>query len=279
MNPPSVYTKRSTTGLLSEGSWGPPEPPGPGESEDWPLEAARSLTYSVTAPLTWDSFAREYYYKPAAAAITQQAEGFVRQGVMSLDDAAAWAVSQRNALVVAIRDGKNSPLGKAYAEWLKPRDKLPSSESLVSKAAKRMPDAPRDDVLRAVIRGSAKTRGSVNRLTYAFRWAGPASIVIDIGFSAYVVSTADESSRSRVASGEIGKIGGAAAGGWAGAKCGCAAGAAVGVWAAGGGAIPGCLIGGAIGAVGLGYAGSQAGEAAGVAIYDWAEATFEWSSD
>ncbi len=279
MDPPSMYTKRSRAGLVSGGSPVATAPPGPGESEDWPLEAARSVTYSVTAPLTWDSFAREYYYKPGATAITQQADEFVRQGVMSLDDAAKWAVTQRNALLLAVRDQKLSPLGKAYSEWKKPRSKLPTLESLKTKAAKAAGGASGDDVLRAIIKSSSKSNLSVNKFTYAFRWAGPATIVIDIGFSAYVVATADAESRWRVSSGEAGRIVGAATFGWAGAKGGCAVGAGVGAWAAGGGAIPGCLIGGAIGAVGLGYLGSQAGESAGFAIHDWADATFEWTSD
>jgi hypothetical protein len=250
--------------------------PQPLVTEDSPIRVASSVTGSAAVEMTWDSFVRKYVYDPAAKAISEQAEEFVKQGAMTRKQAASWANQQRNALVIAVRDQKNSPLGRAYSEFKKPRDTLPSLDDLVEKQLKKNPNQTMKQVYEAIIKSSGKSNVAVNRLAVAFRWAGPAAIVVDISFSAYLIYTAPPDERGRVAARQIGGTVGAASFGWAGAKCGCAAGGAIGAPFAGVGAAPGCLIGAGVGLIGFSILGYNLGSDAGDFYYDAAPTVVEW---
>ncbi len=228
------------------------------------------------AQLSYDAFIRKHVYEPAARAISKQGEEFVRIGAMTNAKAAEWVNAERNALLVAIRDEKNSPLGRAISEYLKSRDKLPSVGDLAAKYGAKMPGATEEEVFAAIIKSGARTRGSVNRLAVGLRWAGPVMIGISIAYSAYLVAEAPPEERGRLASREAGGLVGGIGGGWAGAKGGCAAGAAVGVWFEGVGAVPGCVIGAVVFGLGIGYVGSEVGSWAGGKAYDFTNAVLEW---
>lgn len=245
-------------------------------SEGSPIAAVQAVTTPWAAQTTLDAFVRMYFYAPAARAIAQQGEALVRAGRMTTQEAAGWVVAQRNALVVATRDAKNSPLGRALSEYLKPRDRLPTVASLMEKARARNPGASEQKILEAIIKGAGETRGWVNRVSVVMRIAGPALVALDLAFSAYVVSQEAPERRGRKAAGQAGRIAGGVGGGWGGAKAGCAGGAAIGVWFEGVGAAPACLVGGVIGMLGLGYAGSKTGEEIGGALYDGGEVVLEW---
>ena len=244
-------------------------------SED--VKAAVDSVTGNVGQISYDAFIRKYVYEPAAEAIGKQGEEFVRKGILSKAKAAEWVNAQRNTLLVNVRDQKNSPLGRAISEYLKPREKLPSVGDLTKKYAAKMPGASSDDVFEAIIRSGARTRGSVNRVAVVLRWGGPVLLAVNIGLSAHLVAEAPPEQRGRVAAREGGGLVGGTVGGWAGAKGGCAAGAAVGVWFEGVGAAPGCLIGGVIGGLGIGYAGSRVGSWLGEQAFDFTHSVIEWS--
>jgi hypothetical protein len=238
-------------------------------------EVADSIA-GIAILTTYDAFIRMHIYEPAARALSQQAQEFVRLGTMTQREAASWLTAQRNALVVSTRDRLNSPLGRAIAEYLKPRDKMPQLPDLERKIAHRFPEKVGDQIYEAIIKSGAGTRASVNRMAVTLRFAGPALIGVNIVYSGFIVMEAPPSQRGQVAAREAGGIVGGVGGGWIGAKVGCSAGAAVGVWFVGWGAIPGCLIGALGGAAGGGWAGSKLGSAAGEVLWDAANTVMEW---
>ncbi|MGL4232460.1 MAG: hypothetical protein ACRCWJ_13935 [Casimicrobium sp.] len=217
-----------------------------------------------------------YIYEPAARALSQQAQAFVNQGTMTSREAASWLNAQRNALVVSTRDRLNSPLGRAIAEYLKPRDKMPQLPDLERKIQARSPHLSGDQMYEAIIKSGAGTRASVNLLAVTLKFAGPTLVGVNIVYSGYIVMQAPPQQRGQVASREVGAIVGGVGGGWFGAKAGCAGGAAIGVWFVGWGSIPGCFIGGIGGAFGGGWAGSHVGGMAGEALWSAANTVVDW---
>lgn len=250
------------------GPFSTPDPaqfaPRPTIDGDSPVRATVSVTGEISAQLTWDSFVRIYFYDPAAEAISKQGKAFVTSGRMTAEEAAQWVNAQRNSLVVAVRDQRNSPLGRAYAEWLKPRSSLPTTEELVAKKLAKGLD--RAGALEAVIESAGSTRASVNKLAVVFRWAGPAAIAVDLSFSAYVVWKAPASDRGRVAARQAGGTAGALSFGFLG-------GLAVGAICSTG---FGCLILVGVGAAGSGYVGHEMGKDAGEFYYDSARSLLHW---
>jgi hypothetical protein len=241
--------------------------------------AAENTAVDTVVQMTYDAFIRKYVYEPAAKAISQQAQTLVTDGYLGRAKAAEWVNSERNALLINIRDERSSPLGRAISEYLKPRDKLPGVDTLVQKYSAKMPGATEDEVFVAIVRSGARTRQSVNRLAVALRWGGPVLLAVNIGFSAYLIREAPPDQRARVAAREIGGMAGGMVGGWAGAKGGCLAGSAIGVWFEGVGAVPGCAAGAIIGALGVGWAGSELGSYAGEATYDFSQTVVDWVED
>ena len=272
------------TGTLVQSCSAPPgvlnTPDSESASEQWRTAEVVKTATSTVAPsaamLTWDSFVRSHVYEPAARAISQQGEELVRSGAMSPREAAAWVNAQRNALLIHVRDNRNTPLGRSISEMLKPRDQLPDLDTLVERNRARRPGASETELLNAVISSGAKTRRSVNRMAVVIRFSGPVAVGIDIVMSGYLIAEAAPEDRARVAAGQVGGVVGGGVGGWAGAKLGCAGGAAVGVWFKVVGAVPGCAIGAIGGALGLGYAGSQLGNSAGEYLWDAAETHIRW---
>lgn len=286
-SPVGGHCRRDDLQRLAGPTWGLAAKPGPVNEPPQSLapeqlqsvEVVKSATSAVSGPvamMTWDSFVRAYVYDPAARVISEQGEEFVRNGTMSHREAASWVNAQRNALLLHVRDNLNTPLGRAFAEFQKPRSALPTLETALEGKRLRSPGASETQLLTAVIQGGGRTRASTNRLAMTFRFAGPALIGVDIVLSGYIIAQAAPEDRGRVAAGQVGGIVGGGAGGWAGAKLGCAGGAAVGVWFKLVGAVPGCAIGGIGGALGLGYAGSRLGNAAGEHLWDVADAWVRW---
>lgn len=179
----------------------------------------KSATSAVSGPvalMTWDSFVRAYVYDPAARAISQQGAEFVRNGTMSHREVASWVNAQRNALLLHVRDNLNTPLGRAYAEYQKPRTALPTLETALEGKRLRSPGACETQLLTAVIEGGGRTRASTNRLAMTFRFAGPALIGVDIVLSGYIIAQASPEDRGRVAPGQ--QVGGIVGGGQAGMR-------------------------------------------------------------
>jgi hypothetical protein len=238
----------------------------------------------IVAQLSYDAFVRKYFYEPAAKLISEQGEALVRNKILTSKEAAEWVRVQRNQLIIKVRDQMNSPLGRAYSEYLKPRNKFKTLPELFKDKAARMPGATEEQVYNAVIKGGRNTRGWVNKVGFALRWAGPVMIGIDVYCSARLVMETPPEQRFREASkqagGIMGGLGGAWAGGRTGAWVGCRGGAAVGVWFEGVGAIPGCLVGtvvlGTGGAIAGGYYGAKGGESAATWIFDESTVVIEW---
>lgn len=272
-SPPPMCTLTAPTRGVSPAD-GLAGPGARGTSPDLRVEAAQSVVLNAGAELTWNGYVRAMY-EAQAAALSRQAEEMVRSGVMLRQEAAEWVTVQRNALVIATRDGKNTRLGKAVSELLKPREKLPSLDQLVAKKLAANPGQSVDEVYEAIIQGAGRTRASVNRVSFIVRRAGPAMIVIDVAFSAYLVYTAPPEQRGRVAARQVGQTAGGLSAGWAGARVGCGIGAAATV-ETGPGAAAGCLVVGAIFGLGFGVAGAHYGGQAGERVYEWVEAKVEW---
>jgi hypothetical protein len=237
--------------------------------------AANSVTGEI-AQLTYDAFIRKYVYEPAARALSEQAELMVRRGLLTSKQAAEWVNAERNTLLISLRDEKNSPLGRAISEYLKPRDKLPSVSDLLKKYSEKMPAATEEELFEAIIKSGARTRGSVNKVGVVLRRVGPVLIGVNIAVSAYLVATAPPGQKGRTAAREAGGLLGGLGGGWVGAEGGCEAGAVVGVWFEGVGAVPGCAIGAVLGGFGLGWWGSEAGSKFGEWTFDAANTAITW---
>ncbi len=216
-----------------------------------PETAAESVLVSLGAETTWDSVMREVYNK-GSAAIRQQAQELYQSGQMTAEQAKIWANGQRNALLQACRD-ESTPIGRAVAQMLKPGPKTVADLEALGKSAE------------GIIESAGRTNPYVNRVAFGFRYAGPAMMIIALGFSAYHIATAPDSERWQVVAQEAGLWAGALAGGWAGGAAGCKVGGAIGTAPEpGGGTAAGCLVGtvvgGLAGAVAGGWAGSKAGD-------------------
>lgn len=230
-----------------------------------------AATLGVASNVTWDSFVRQSYQK-AAALLQRQADDLIRRGNITMPEARALVETQRNALVVAMRQ-RLSRFGRLYSEILKPTEKLPTLEQLIAKKGS----------VEAVLTSVGKSRAVVNRFTAARRVGGSGVIVLQIGFSAVVISSASPETQGRVAAREVGGLGGAAAGAWGGTWAGCAALAAiaspslvlpiVGEVTTGGA----CLVGGIAGGFGAGWIGAILGQWAGEAAYDFST-NLAWTS-
>lgn len=224
--------------------------------------AISSGAFGVGSNLAWDSYQRELYNN-INSALQKQAGLMSSRGAITQQEARA-LVDQRNRILMESRN-KLSPFGRLYSEILKPSGKLPDFDSLKAKKGS----------IEAVIESVGKTRSVVNRISVVMKWTGRASVIVQIGVSAYVIAEADPDQRARVASGQAGASGGAALLGWGGAWAGCASGALlaspsltipiVGEVTEGGA----CLIGGIVGGFGFGTAGGVLGKKAGEATYDY----------
>jgi hypothetical protein len=220
-------------------------------------------TFGIGSNLTWDAFVRQSYEK-ANAIIQQQANELLRRGNIFDGEARALVEGERNALVRAMRT-QLTPFGRLYSEILKPSSSLPTLERLARDKGS----------IEAVLTSVGKSRAVVNRFAAVARVAGPASVVLQFTVSAIVVTSAPSERRGRVASREIGGIGGATVGGWGGAWAGCAGLAAlvsptlalpiIGEVTTGGA----CLVGGITGGAAAGWVGSLLGQWAGEASYDF----------
>jgi len=228
-----------------------------------------NASFGIGSNLTWDSFVRKSY-NAVNTALTEQSEALVRRGNVLYEEAKYLVEGQRNRMVLEMRK-RLSPFGRLYSEILKPADKLPTLDQLLRKKGS----------LTAVLSSVGKTRGSVNRFAAVVRMGGPTTIVVQFGFSAVIIASAEAEDRARVSATQAGTLGGAALGGWGGAWAGCAALSSilspslvipwVGQITTGGA----CLVGGIAGGFGGAWIGGMVGESAGEAAYDFVT-EFEW---
>lgn len=234
------------------------------------VSQATSATFAVGSNMTWDAFWRQVYDKTNQA-LQKQANEMLKRKNITADEVRRLVEGQRNRLVVEMRQ-RLSPFGRRYSEILKPVDKLPTLEKLLAQKGS----------LQAVLASVGKTRGAVNRIAFAARLAGPATIVLQITVSGVIIASASPEERGRVAARETSGTGGAALAGWGGAWAGCAALSSiaspslvfpvVGEVTTGGA----CLVGGIAGGFGAGWLGYILGQWAGEAAYDFvAEITWD----
>jgi hypothetical protein len=228
-----------------------------------------NASFGIGTNLSWDAYAR-HLYQQADAALQRQANLLLASGRLTEADVRALS-AQRDLIRTNIRN-QLSPFGRLYSEILAPAARNPSfEERLLEKGS-----------LEALVKSVGKSRAVVNKLVTRMRWAGRATIVVQVVFSAVLIAEAAPEERARVASRQGGAIGGGVVGGWAGAWAGCAGGALlaspslvipfVGEVSTGGA----CLVGGLVGGLGLGAVGASLGERAGGAIYDYVT-TINWS--
>jgi len=90
-----------------------------------------ATTFGVASNVTWDSFVRQSYQE-ATTILQRQADVLVKRGNVTVSEARVLVESQRNALVVAMRQ-RLSRFGRLYSEILKPTEKLPTLEQLIAK--------------------------------------------------------------------------------------------------------------------------------------------------
>jgi hypothetical protein len=228
------------------------------------VQVATDAAFSISPNLTWDAYWR-LIYERTTDAIQRQAKMLVARGNVTAQEARSLVESQRNALVLEMRN-RVSPFGRLYSELLKPSSGLPTLEQLVE----------RKGSIEAVLQSVGKSRAVVNRFAAISRVGGPTMIVIQITLTAVVIVEAPPDQRRLVTSREIGGVVGAASFGSAGMWAGCFAFSAavspslvlpvVGEVTTGGA----CLVGGLVGGLGLGWAGHQLGRQAGENIYNFA---------
>lgn len=222
----------------------------------------------MTAPMAWDSYWRTAYDR-ADRVLQAQADKLLKRGNITrleFDE----LVKARNTLVREFREPL-SPFGKQYSEILKPVTRLPQPSELLNKKGS----------VEAVLESVGKTRTTVNRLSMAFRVAGPALLVLDITVTTLVVMKAPPDQRGRVSATEYTGLGFGLAGGVGGAWAGCVTLAALGspslvlpiVGEVTEGAL--CAVGGILGGLGVGWVGRETGKVAGEAVYDFVT-TFRW---
>jgi hypothetical protein len=216
-----------------------------------PLQAFESASIYLGAESTWDSIVRDVY-KAGAEAIRAQGQELVRTGQMTAEQAKVWTNGQRNALLQATRD-ETGPIGRAIAVAIKSKGKSVADLEAAGKSAA------------GIIESAGKSNAIVNRVAVGMKFAGPALLVIGLGFSAYNIATAPPNERWRVTAQEAGTWAGALAGGWAGGETGGEVGAGIGTFVEPGGGTAvggaaGAIIGGIGGAIAGGWAGSKVGE-------------------
>jgi hypothetical protein len=175
-------------------------------------KASVDILLGGAVDFTWNSYCRAAYQR-AAEALEAQIQQLVRNGSLDAKAAAELAVAQRNALVIEMQKPL-TPFGKFYSEVLKPAKNLPSLQALLA----------RKGTYEAVLAGSARSRGSVNKLAFVARSAGPALIVIDIVATIVIIENAPPDERARMAAreagGAVGSIVVGRYGGWVGAWAG-----------------------------------------------------------
>jgi hypothetical protein len=247
--------------------------PPPPQQQEYAYSAAVRQSVEVVFPIaphmTWDGYMRLLYDR-SNRAIQAQANILLQRGNISAQEVRSLVEGQRNRAVLAFRD-RLSPFGRLYSEILKPGKSLPTLEEMLR----------RKGTLEGVLTSVGKSRTVVNRIAVVSRVGGPATIVLQISFSAVAIYTAAPADRGRVTAREVGGIAGGVAGGIGGAWAGCATFAAfaspslvlpvVGEVTTGGA----CFVGGILGGIGVGWLGHRAGSAAGVAAYNFAT-DFHW---
>ncbi|RYD93004.1 MAG: hypothetical protein EOP50_11830 [Sphingobacteriales bacterium] len=205
------------------------------------------------AHLTIDSAARQAYsrqIKLMADELRLQAG----QGALTWREAAEKANDARNTVMNVIRQ-RSTPVGRAYAEYLKKEGKTLNqmialkTKALFGEAANfnHLTAAQQNQVYAEVVSSAAKSRPSVNAQMKRLSRAGRGLVFLSIGLSIYTVATADDKMGAAAREGAVtgaGIGGGIAGGALAGLACGPGAPVCVTV---------GAFVGGALAAFGVDY--------------------------
>ena len=211
------------------------------------ISLTANLTIAVGANATWEGAVRATYdvaEKKPRAGIAK----LVQEGHLTPQEGAKAYVEQRNDLIRNTRS-RSSPVGRAWAEWLKPDRNFKTYEVL------------RQTKTDLQIIENAYTRPSVNSGAGIAKGAGKVCLVAGITLTFVDIYGAPLGERGRRVAGNVGGTVGALAVGYAGGKLGAAGGTAV---APG----PGTLIGAGIGFIGGSIIGGIAGDKAGENYYD-----------
>jgi hypothetical protein len=159
-----------------------------------------NASFGIGSNLSWDAYAR-HLYQQADLALQRQANALLASGRLIESDVRALSV-KRDLVRSNVRN-RLSPFGRLYSEILAPASRNPSfEERLLEKGS-----------LDAMLKSVGKSRAVVNKLVTRMRWAGRATIVLQVVFSAVLIAEAQPEERARVASRQGGAIGGAVVGG------------------------------------------------------------------
>lgn len=220
---------------------------------DSAMRALEAEIANVGMHVTIDSTARLAYMREIAK-MSSELQSQVASGRITWLQAAKQAQEMRNVIMHIIR-GRSTPVGRAYAEWIKLHGKTlngliaEKTIKLFGKDAnfERLNKADKNQVYQAVVESSGGSRENVSRNMRMVGPAGRSLIIISLAVSVYTVATADNKIKAagrEVAITGAGIGGGIAGGAIAGLACGPAAPVCVTV---------GAFVGGALAAFGIGF--------------------------
>ena len=160
------------------------------------------VVIGLSAGATYDNAVR-VSYDIAENKLKSGINKLVNRGVISIEEGAKLYVTERNKLVKLFRQ-RTSPVGRYFAEAMKPSNKLPNYTTLLDKKG-----SAQEILVRA------KANQTVNSGASKAAKAGKACLVVSIGVSLYNVATVEEGQRIHAAVREAGGFTGAVAGAWA----------------------------------------------------------------
>jgi len=198
------------------------------------ISTLKAEILNVGTHLAWDATARNLYVNE----IRKTAEELIRQvesGGKIAGEKATWAKAAaeahklRNDTVDIMRD-KSSPVGRAYAQRLKPEGKK-LTILIAEKVAEKYPGArfehlstaQRNNVYAAVVKSSGKSRQKVTNAMRRWSGIGRGLIILSVAISVYNVTVAEDKTQAIAREASIagaGIAGGIGGGALAGLACG-----------------------------------------------------------
>jgi hypothetical protein len=232
--------------------------PGTCDSDDERLfeaavDALKAEIANASFVLIWDPAVRARYEQLAkeyrAETIAQ-----VRQGKLTWGEAAKDASELRNNVMELLRR-RSSPIGRSWAEWMKPEGRT-LNEMIARKTVAsfgpqadftRLTPGQQEAVYAAIVESAGKSNKVVNIWMKRAGRAGRGLLVLSVAISVYTVATADNKVEAAAHEGAVfgaGIAGGIAGGALAGLACGPGAPVCVTL---------GAFVGGALAAIGTDY--------------------------
>lgn len=220
---------------------------------DSAIRALEAEIANAGAHLTIDAAARQAYGRQIKL-LAEELRTQASHGAITWAEAAQKANAARNTVMDIIR-GRSTPVGRAYAEWLK-KDGKTLNQMIALKTKEvfgatadfnRLSPAQQNQVYAEVVKSAAKSRPSVNAQMKQLSRAGRGLVVLSLGLSVYTIATAEDKAAAAQKEGAVtaaGIGGGMAGGALAGLACGPGAPVCVTV---------GAFVGGALAAFGVDY--------------------------